>query len=342
MDAATGEDFAAQVQAAIDAKTKPVGALGRIEALAAQIARAQGSLAPRMERCTLVIFAADHGIATEGVSAYPQAVTREMLGNFLAGGAAANVFAATLGVEVRVVDAGVAGVPLQHPGLIARRIGAGTANLLHGPAMTAEACARALAAGAEIARDAAGEAFAAGEMGIANTAAAAVLAHRLTGLALERLVGRGTGLDDAGLAHKRAVLAAAAARVPGPLDPRAALAEFGGFEIAMMAGAMIAAAQAGRIVLVDGFIATAAATAALALAPGIRPALVFCHRSAEAGHGALLDWLGARPILDLEMRLGEGTGALLAWPLLRAAAAMLRDMASFADAGVSGPAGGTT
>lgn len=338
MDEATRAGFAAQVQAAIDAKTKPRGALGRIEALAAQIATLQCSLKPRMECCTLAIFAADHGIAAEGVSAYPPAVTREMLRNFLSGGAAANVFAATLGVELRVVDAGVAGEPLAHPGLIVRRMGPGTANFRHGPAMTGATCAAALAAGAEIARDAPGEAFAAGEMGIANTAAAALLAHRLTGIGLAALVGRGTGLDDAGLAHKRAVLEAASARVPGRLAPEAALAEFGGFEIAMMAGAMMAAAGQGRVVLVDGFIATAAALAALALEPGIRPALVFCHRSAEAGHGALLDWLGARALLDLEMRLGEGTGALMAWPLLRAAAAMLRDMASFESAGVSGPA----
>lgn len=338
MNLGAGGDFAALVQAAIDGKTKPVGALGRIEALAAQIAGVQGSLAPRMDGCTLVIFAADHGIAAEGVSVYPQAVTREMLGNFLAGGAAANVFAATLGVKLCVVDAGVTGVPLAHPGLTDRRMGPGTANARHGPAMSAETCAAALAAGAGVARDAPGEALALGEMGIANTAAAALLTHRLTALPLEVLVGRGTGLDDAGLSRKRAVLAAAAARVPGHLAPATALAEFGGFEIAMMAGAMIAAAGEGRVVLVDGFIATASAMVALALEPGIRPALVFCHRSAEAGHGALLDWLGARPLLDLEMRLGEGTGALLAWPLLRAAAAMLRDMASFESAGVSGPA----
>lgn len=330
--------FAARVQGALDGKTKPPGALGRIEALAAQIATVQQSLSPRMEGCTLLLFAADHGVAAEGVSAYPQAVTREMLRNFIAGGAAANVFAATAGVTLQVVDAGVAGPPLTAPGLVSRRIGPGTANLRHRPAMTPAQAAAALAAGADLARAAAGEALACGEMGIANTSAAALLAHRLTGLPLEVLTGRGTGLDDAGLAHKRAVLAAASARVPGALAPDATLAEFGGFEIAMMAGAIEAAAGQGRIVLVDGFIATAAAALALARAPEIRPALVFAHRSAEAGHGALLDRLGAVPLLDLGLRLGEGTGALLAWPLLRAAAAMLRDMASFADAGVSGPA----
>ena len=330
--------FARSLQAAIDGKTKPQGALGRIEALAAQIATLQGTLTPRMEHCTLLVFAADHGVAAEGVSAYPQSVTREMLRNFLAGGAAANVFAATLGVELRVVDAGVAGAPVTAPELIARRIGPGTANLRHGPAMSGAQLEAALQAGAELAAAAPGEALACGEMGIGNTAAAALVAHRLTGLPLDWLVGRGTGLDETGLARKREILAEASDRVRGRLSPEATLAEFGGFEIAMMTGAMEAAAGAGRVVLVDGFIATAAAVVALARRPGIRPALVFAHRSAEAGHGVLLDWLAARPLLELEMRLGEGTGALLAWPLLRAAAAMLRDMASFESAGVSGPA----
>ncbi|MGY6412045.1 MAG: nicotinate-nucleotide--dimethylbenzimidazole phosphoribosyltransferase [Alkalilacustris sp.] len=330
--------FEAQLRAAIDTKTKPVGSLGRIESLAAQIARLQRTLRPRMEDCTLLIFAADHGIAAEGVSAFPQAVTAQMVGNFLAGGAAANVFAATAGVAVRVIDAGVASPMADAPGLIRRPVAPGTANFRHAPAMTAAQAAQALATGAELARAAPGEALACGEMGIANTSAAALLAHRLSGVALAALVGRGTGLDDSGLAHKRAVLEAASARVPGGLSPDAALAEFGGFEIAMMAGAMQAAAEEGRIVLVDGFIATAAATVALARAPSIRPALVFSHRSAEAGHTALLAALGARPLLELGMRLGEGTGALLAWPLVRAAAAMLRDMASFDSAGVTGPA----
>ncbi len=329
--------FEARLRAAIDSKTKPLGALGRIEALAARIARLQGTLRPRMETCTLLIFAADHGIAAEGVSAYPQAVTAQMVGNFLAGGAAANVFATTASVSVQVIDAGVAAPLPDHPALIRRPVAPGTANARYGPAMTPAQAAEALATGAELARAAPGEALAFGEMGIANTSAAALLSHRLTGRDLDTLTGRGTGLDDAGLAHKRAVLAAAAARVPGPLTPDEALSEYGGFEIAMIAGAMQAAAEDRRLVLVDGFIATAAAALALARAPAIRPALVFAHRSAEAGHAALLDALDARPLLDLDMRLGEGTGALLAWPLVRAAAAMLRDMASFDTAGVSGP-----
>jgi nicotinate-nucleotide--dimethylbenzimidazole phosphoribosyltransferase len=330
--------FEARLAAAIDGKTKPVGALGRIEALAAQIARVQGRLDPVMERCALTIFAADHGIAADGVSAYPQAVTRQMVLNFLAGGAAATVFAASLGVPVAVVDAGVAGAPIDDARLVSRRIGPGTKSFRAGPAMTDAERDRALAAGRAIGAAGSGEAAALGEMGIGNTASAAVLAHKLTGLGLAELVGRGTGLDDAGLARKRAVLAAAAARTPARLGAEEALAEYGGFEIAMMAGAMLGAAGAGRIVIVDGFIATAAALVAEGIDPAARAAMVFAHVSAEAGHRGLLAEMGAEPLLALDMRLGEGTGALLAWPLVRAAAAMLRDMASFASAGVSGPA----
>lgn len=327
-----------EIQAALDGKTKPPGSLGRIEALAAQIARIQRSLAPRADTCTLTIFAGDHGIAAAGVSAYPQAVTRQMLGNFLGGGAAACVIAASLGAEVRVVDAGVAGSAITHPRLIDRRIGGGTRDFAEGPAMSADDCARALDAGRALGAGGAGTVAALGEMGIGNTASAAMLAHKLTGIELGALVGRGTGLDDAGLARKRAVLGRAAARTEGRLGPEAALREYGGFEIAMMAGAMIGAAEAGKPVLVDGFIASAAAMVAEALAPEIRAALIFAHRSAEAGHGPLLAHMGAEPLLALDMRLGEGTGALLAWPLVRAAAAMLRDMASFQSAGISGPA----
>jgi nicotinate-nucleotide--dimethylbenzimidazole phosphoribosyltransferase len=327
--------FETALRAAIDGKTKPVGSLGRIEELAAQIARLQRSLAPVMDRCELTIFAADHGVAASGVSAYPQAVTREMVRNFLAGGAASTVFAATFGVPVRVVDAGVAGEPLTDPALVSLRIGAGTANFLEEPAMSADACAGAFAAGHALGAETTADAAAFGEMGIANTASAAAVAHKMTGLPLETLTGRGTGLDDAGLRAKLDVLTRAAARTAPRLGPEAALAEYGGFEIAMMAGAMIGAAEAGRLVLVDGFIATVAALAALGLAPGVRGALVFAHASDEAGHRPLLAEMGARPLLGLDMRLGEGTGALLAWPLARAAAAMLRDMASFESAGVS-------
>ena len=327
------------IRRAVDAKTKPPGSLGAVEALAARIARVQGTLTPRLRRCRLTLFAADHGVASEGVSAYPQAVTRQMVANFLAGGAAASVFARVNGVDLCVVDAGVAGAPLDAPGLVSRRIGPGTRNFAVEPAMTREQYEGALRAGIDLGADSGAPADAAaafGEMGIANTSSATLVAHKLTGAPLDALTGRGTGLDDDGLARKRRVLARAAARTARRLAPEAALREYGGFEIVMMAGAMIGAARAGAVVIVDGFIASVAALAADALAPALRDYLVFAHRSAEPGHRVVLDALGASPLLDLGMRLGEGTGALLAWPLLRSAAAMLSDMASFESAGVSG------
>ncbi len=328
----------ARLRRRIDEKTKPVGALGRIEDLAAQIARTQRRLDPRMQSCELTIFAADHGIVAEGVSAYPQVVTRQMLLNFLDGNAAANVFARSVGVSVRVVDAGVAGDPVRHPDLLARRIAPGTRNFAESAAMRPEERDAALEAGRALGTDGGWDAVCFGEMGIGNTSAATLLAHKILGISLDHLVGRGTGLDDAALARKREILTRAAARTPARLAAREALAEYGGFEIAMMAGAMLGAAASGRIVIVDGFIAGAAALVAMAEAPESRDALVFAHRSAERGHAAMLAHLRTEPLLDLGLRLGEGTGALLAWPLVRAAAAMLTEMSSFADAGVSGPA----
>ena len=326
------------IRHAIDTKTKPLGALGIVEMLAAQVARVQGTLTPRLNRCRLTLFAGDHGIAHEGVSAYPQTVTRQMVANFLAGGAAANVFARTNDVDLQVVDAGVAGDPVDAPGLVARRIAAGTRNFAVEPAMTVAQCDQALLAGHELGVNVAADAAAFGEMGIANTSSATLIAHKLTGARLDALIGRGTGLDDKGLAHKRAVLERASNRTAERLDAREALNEFGGFEIVMMAGAMIGAARGGAVVLVDGFIASAASLAAVGITPALRDYLVFAHRSAEQGHRTVLDALDARPLLDFDMRLGEGTGALIAWPILKCAAAMMSDMASFESAGVSGPA----
>ena len=332
---ATGPDFEQSLSAAIDGKTKPPGSLGRIEELAALIARVQGTLTPRMETCHHVIFAADHGLAEDGVSAFPQAVTREMVKNFLAGGAASTVFARALGVSVAVVDAGVAGEPMVAPGLVSERIGAGTASARVGPAMRLDQAEAALATGRRIGAEAGTDALSLGEMGIGNTSSSALLAAKLTGHPVAEFVGRGTGLDDPGLARKTAVLEEAAARTPARLSGLEALTEVGGYEIAMLAGAMLGGAGAGRVVLVDGFIATAAAAVALDLEPDAKAALVFSHRSAEAGHIRLCEALDVQPLLDLDMRLGEGTGAILAWPLLKAAAAMLSNMASFESAGVS-------
>jgi nicotinate-nucleotide--dimethylbenzimidazole phosphoribosyltransferase len=329
--------FRLALQAKIDGKTKPIGALGQIERLAAQIAILQQSLSPRATSCRLVLFAADHGIAVQGVSAYPQAVTRQMVLNILAGGAASTVLARALEVPVSVVDCGVVGDPISHPDLIDRRLGAGTADSSIGPAMNQSVLRRAMDNGGDLIQRLDADAFCFGEMGIANSSAAALVCGKILALDPAALAGRGAGLNDAGLAAKRDVLARAAGRSPQRLTALEALAEYGGFEIATMAGAVLAAARARKLVLVDGFIATAAAAAALDIDPTIRGALVFAHRSAEAGHTLVLEKLQAEPLLDLGLRLGEGTGALLAWPLVKAAAAMLNDMASFIDAGVSGP-----
>ncbi len=327
-----------RLQSLIDGKTKPVGSLGRIEELAMQVAKLQGTLRPDTSSCGLTLFAGDHGMASAGVSAYPQTVTRQMLLNFLAGGAAANAFSDALGVSMQVVDAGVAGEPVEHPALLSRRIRGGTNNAIEGPAMSEDECSAALATGELLGAEARQPVVAFGDMGIGNTAAASLVAAKLTGTDVARLTGRGAGLDDAGLEHKRTLLERAAARTAPQLEARDALAEYAGFELVMIAGAMLGAAGARRLVLVDGFICTAAALAALRIEPSIRTALVFAHRSAESGHDPLLAALDAQPLLDLGLRLGEGTGALLAWPLVQAAGAFLRDMASFDSAGVDGPA----
>lgn len=331
-------EFRRQLKAAIDNKTKPVGSLGRIEVLAEQIATLQGTLRPDTSSCGLTLFAGDHGMAAAGVSAYPQSVTRQMLQNFLAGGAAANVFAGTYNVSMQVVDAGVVGSPVEHPDLIDRRIRSGTSNAIESPAMQPEECRRALEAGEALGAEANHPVVAFGEMGIGNTASATLVTAKLTGLDVAGLTGRGTGLSDAGLEHKTALMERAAARTASRLTADEALTQYAGFEIVMMTGAMLGAARARRLILVDGFICSCAALAALRIDDAIRPSLVFAHRSVERGHTALLDALEATPLLELDMRLGEGTGALLAWPLVQAAGAFLRDMASFDSAGVDGPA----
>ncbi len=327
----------------IDGKTKPLGALGRLEDLALQIGRVRGALTPTLNRPHLVVFAGDHGAARAGISAYPQDVTWQMVENFLAGGAAINVFARANGLELVIVDAGVAHDFGPRENLVDAKVGAGgTASYLDGAAMTAEQCALAMARGAAIVAQlaAAGcEVVGFGEMGIGNTASAALITHCLTGAPLTDCVGRGTGLDDAGLARKTALLQQALDFWPERnADPLAVLARYGGFEIAMMAGGMLAAAQRRMLVLVDGFICGAAALVAARLQPAFLDYAVFSHLSKEPGHRLQLAAMGeggVEPLLDLDLRLGEGTGAALAWPLLRAACAFLNEMASFAAAGVS-------
>ncbi len=324
----------------INNKTKPLGALGQLEQLALQIGRMQKTLTPALTSPQILVFAGDHGAAKAGVSAYPQDVTWQMVENFLAGGAAINVFAKHNGLGLRVIDAGVAHDFGARDGLVDAKVGPGTRNYIEEPAMSAHECAAALVKGAEIARKLADEGcnvLGFGEMGIGNTASASLITHTLTGTSLEDCVGRGTGLDDAGLARKRDLLAQAVARAALPVDadPMNVLAEFGGFEIVMMAGAMLGAAERGMTLLIDGFIVTSALLVASRIAPAIRDYCVFCHRSAEPGHLAQLAELHADPLIDLGLRLGEGTGAALAWPLVSAAVAFLNEMASFASAGVS-------
>lgn len=327
------------LQRKIDQKTKPPGSLGRLEELALQIGRVRGSPTPTLNQPHIVVFAGDHGAAKEGISAYPQEVTWQMVENFLTGGAAINVFARANGIALTVVDAGVAHDFGKREGLVDAKIASGTASYLDGAAMTAEQCATAMQRGAEIIAGLAVqgcEVVGCGEMGIGNTAAAALITHCLTGAPLAACVGRGTGLDDAGLARKAALLQLALEHWnPRSGDPLAVLARFGGFEIAMMAGAMLAAARHQMLVLVDGFICGAAALVAARFAPAFLDYAVFCHASAEAGHRVQLEALAARPLVTLDLRLGEGTGAALAWPLVRAACAFFNEMASFESAGVA-------
>ena len=328
------------LQARIDGKTKPPGSLGQLERLALQVGHVQQSLTPSLDRPRLLVFAGDHGAARAGVSAYPQEVTWQMVENFLSGGAAINVFARLNGLELQVIDAGVAHDFGARQGLVDAKIAFGTRSYLEQAAMSSAERDAALVRGAAIVHALAEQGcrvIGFGEMGIGNTAAASLLTHCLTGTPLVDCVGRGTGLDDAGLARKQALLAQAARRaaLAPDADALSVLAEFGGFEIAMMSGAMLAAAERGLLLLIDGFIVTSALLVAARLAPAICDYCVFCHRSAEPGHLAQLRALNAEPLLDLGLRLGEGTGAALAWPLVRAAAAFLNEMASFESAGVS-------
>ena len=328
--------LAAKLQHKIDHKTKPLGALGQLENLALQLGLIQRSEMLAFHAPQMIVFAADHGVAAEGVSAFPQAVTMQMVANMLAGGAAINVLARQHGFALHVVDAGVVSDLPDHPQLIKRKIAAGTHNLAAGPAMTTHQLEAALQAGSEVLASLPGNVVAFGEMGIANTSPAALLLHRLAGVPIDDATGRGTGLTDPQLLHKQAVLTKAAALHPSATKPLDALAALGGFEIAMMTGAMLQAAAERRVILVDGFIAGSAALVACALAPAAIDYMIFCHRSAERGHHLLLEHLRAKPLLDLDMRLGEGTGALLAWPLVQSAVLLMNEMASFESAGVSG------
>jgi nicotinate-nucleotide--dimethylbenzimidazole phosphoribosyltransferase len=321
--------------------TKPPGSLGRLEDLAERLCVATGRCPVEIRRPVIFTLVADHGVAAEGVSAYPQAVTAQMVENFLRGGAAVNVLARQVGARVVVADLGVAAPLPAHEGLVIRRIGPGTANLARGPAMTREQAEAAILAGAGLVQGevpAGLDLVATGEMGIANTTAASALVAALTGLPPEEVTGPGTGLDPEGRRRKVAVIERAlAVNRPDPTDPLGVLARLGGFEVAGLVGVILAGAARRVPVMLDGFIAGAAALAAVRLVPHARHALIAAHRSAERGHRHVLEALGLEPLLDLGLRLGEGTGAALGIGLARAAAAVLGEMATFKSAGVSGP-----
>ena len=322
-----------------DILTKPQGSLGRLEALSIQIAGIRGESMPRLEHKVIITMAGDHGVAAEGVSAYPQEVTPQMVLNFLGGGAAINVLARHVGARVVIVDMGVATDLPFHPALVVKKVAFGTRNIARGPAMTREQAAAAILAGAEVFEDQLGEGVdivGTGDMGIANTTPSAAIAAALTGDPVDEIVGRGTGVDDAGLQRKiGAIERALAVNRPDPDDALDVLAKVGGFEIGGIVGVILGAAANRRPVVVDGFISTAAAMVAVGLAPVARGYMIAAHRSQERGHRQMLRWLDMEPLVDLDMRLGEGTGAALAISLAEAACKILREMATFGEAGVS-------
>ena len=327
--------LAAALRHKIDRKTVPHGALGRLAALAERLGAILGTTEPRLDKPQLVVFAADHGIAARGVSAYPSDVTGQMVGNFVAGGAAVSVLARQHGIAQTVVDCGVRHDFDAAPGLHTAKIAPGTADCSVGPAMSAAQCGQALANGIELVKGLPGNALLLGEMGIGNTSPAALLTARLGGIDVAEVTGAGTGLDAAGIARKTAVLREALAANAGATAPLAVLAALGGFEIATMVGSVLQAASERRVVVVDGFIASAAVLVASKIAPHVLQRCVFAHRSDERGHARLLQLLGAEPLIDMGLRVGEGSGAALAWPLLVSACAILNEMASFESAGVS-------
>jgi len=327
--------LAARLEARINDKTKPLGSLGALERLARQIGLIQGSDHPVLRQSAIVVCAGDHGVTAEGVSAYPQSVTWQMVENFLAGGAAINIFARQNECALYIVDTGVNHDFGPRDGLLDRKIAPGTANFCQGPAMTAQQCQAALLAGLQFAESLQADVLGFGEMGIGNTTAAAALMAAFTGVPVQECVGAGTGLDAQGVARKADAVTRALrlhAQASAPLERLAAL---GGFEIAFMTGAMLGAAQRRKVILIDGFIVTSALLVAAALQPAVLEYCVFSHCSDEAGHRRMLQYLGATPLMQLDLRLGEGTGAALALPLLRAAINFLERMATFSSASVS-------
>ncbi|MFH1086959.1 MAG: nicotinate-nucleotide--dimethylbenzimidazole phosphoribosyltransferase [Chloroflexota bacterium] len=329
----------AAAQARQDELTKPKGSLGRLEELSVRIAGIRGRISGGFEHKTIVTMAADHGVVSEGVAAYPQEVTAQMVANFLAGGAGINVLSRLIGARVVVVDMGTAADLPPHPDLVSRKVARGTKNMARQPAMSREEAVQAIETGigiveAELARGL--DIVGTGDMGIGNTTASAAICAAFTGLPAEKVAGRGTGLDDGQLAHKVSVIdRALRTNRPDPRDPVDVLAKVGGFEIGGLAGVMLGAAAQRVPVVIDGFISGAAALVATGLSPGLKDYLIAAHLSAESGHATLLEHLGISPLLSLGMRLGEGTGAALGIMVVEAAVRTLAEMATFAEAGVS-------
>lgn len=331
------QNLAQALEQVINNKTKPLGSLGLLETVAKQIGLVLQTDQPELVAPSMLVFAGDHGITAEGVSAYPQDVTWQMVENFLAQGAAINVFARQHQIALHIVDAGVNHDFGPRADLLDRKVAHGTHSFLRQAAMSAQDCELAMRHGMELVALCPGNVLGFGEMGIGNTTSAAAIMHVLTSHPIAQCVGAGTGLSSAGVDHKAQVIQAAVAHHDGvdTTDPLAVLATFGGFEIAMMAGAMLQAAAQRKVLLIDGFIATSALMVAWRLQPAILDYCVFCHCSDESGHQLMLDHLGAAPLLQLGLRLGEGTGCALAWPLLQAATGFLRDMSTFESAQVS-------
>lgn len=328
-----------QIAEKVNGKTKPLGSLGCLEALATRIAAVQGSLEPKLVKPTIVVFAADHGVAAEeSVSQYPQEVTWQMVLNFLSGGAAINVFSRQHGIELKVVDAGVNYDFEPHDLLVDAKIARGTQNYLKQPAMTKGQLSEVVAKGAEVVRDlhaAGSNVLGFGDMGIGNTSSASLLMSELMNLPLEQCVGAGAGLQDDGVKRKLDALKRAQDLHGGSADPLGALRNFGGFEIAMICGAMLQAAELGVLIIVDGFIVTSALLVAHKICPAVTDYCVYAHCSDESGHAKMLEFLDVEPLLKLGMRLGEGSGAAVCYPLLVSAVGFLNEMASFESASVS-------
>jgi nicotinate-nucleotide--dimethylbenzimidazole phosphoribosyltransferase len=319
--------------------TKPTGSLGRLEDLSVQIASIQGTIKPDVSRKVVVVMAGDHGVTCEGVSAYPSDVTPQMVQNFLHGGAAINVLARQAGARVCVVDMGVAVDFPPNCGVIDCKVDYGTMNMAAGPAMTRQQAEQSLTRGMEIARqeiDRGADLIATGDMGIGNTTPSSAMAAIFTGMPVSQVTGRGTGIDDKGLSVKVAIIEKAIqVNKPDKDDPVDVLAKVGGFEIGGLAGLIIGSASRGVPVVVDGFISTAAALLAFEIAPEVRPYLIAAHRSVEIGQRAMLEKIGIEPLMDFNMRLGEGTGAALAFHVIEASVRILNEMSTFEDAGVS-------